>query len=68
MGLNENYARELMELHTLGVNSGYTQEDVIALAHILTGWGFRRHPIGIRPNNADFYFNDKRHDYGDKDF
>lgn len=39
-GLNENYARELMELHTLGVDGGYTQEDVIALARILTGWGF----------------------------
>ncbi|MGD0074377.1 MAG: DUF1800 domain-containing protein [Candidatus Binataceae bacterium] len=38
-GLNENYARELMELHTLGVNGGYTQNDVIALARILTGWG-----------------------------
>ena len=39
-GLNENYARELMELHTLGVDGGYTQDDVIALARILTGWGF----------------------------
>ncbi|HXZ88021.1 MAG TPA: DUF1800 domain-containing protein, partial [Candidatus Binataceae bacterium] len=44
-GINENYARELMELHTLGVNGGYTQQDVIALAHILTGWGIvRREP------------------------
>ena len=41
-GINENYARELMELHTLGVNGGYSQADVIALAHILTGWGFVR--------------------------
>jgi hypothetical protein len=41
-GLNENYARELMELHTLGVDGGYTQQDVITLARILTGWGFRR--------------------------
>ena len=38
-GINENYARESMELHTLGVNGGYSQTDVIALAHILTGWG-----------------------------
>ena len=38
-GINENYAREVMELHTLGVNGGYTQADVTALAHILTGWG-----------------------------
>ena len=37
-GLNENYARELLELHTLGVNGGYTQQDVQALARILTGW------------------------------
>jgi uncharacterized protein (DUF1800 family) len=37
-GLNENYARELMELHTVGVDGGYTQDDVIALARILTGW------------------------------
>jgi uncharacterized protein (DUF1800 family) len=41
-GINENYARELMELHTLGVGGGYTQADVIALAHILTGWGLPR--------------------------
>ena len=41
-GINENYARELMELHTLGVNGGYTQDDVIALARILTGWGLPR--------------------------
>ena len=41
-GINENYARELMELHTLGVNGGYTQADVVALAHILTGWGLPR--------------------------
>lgn len=37
-GLNENYAREVMELHTLGVQGGYTQQDVTALAHVLTGW------------------------------
>ena len=46
-GINENYAREVMELHTLGVNGGYTQADVTALAHILTGWGLRkRGPAG----------------------
>ena len=39
-GLNENYARELMELHTLGVSGGYSQDDVVALARILTGWGY----------------------------
>jgi uncharacterized protein (DUF1800 family) len=37
-GINENYAREVMELHTVGVDGGYTQSDVISLAHILTGW------------------------------
>jgi len=41
-GLNENYARELMELHTLGVNGGYSQQDVITLARILTGWGIQK--------------------------
>ncbi len=39
-GINENHAREIMELHTIGVNGGYTQADVIALAKILTGWTF----------------------------
>ena len=48
-GLNENYARELMELHTLGVDGGYTQADVINVAKILSGWGvadgaFQYHP------------------------
>ncbi|MBV9063308.1 MAG: DUF1800 domain-containing protein [Alphaproteobacteria bacterium] len=41
-GINENYAREVMELHTLGVDGGYTQADVTALAHILTGWSLGR--------------------------
>ncbi len=66
-GINENYAREVMELHTLGVNGGYTQNDVISLAHILTGWGMRP---GNR--NADgqfgFYFDPRRHDFGDQIF
>lgn len=47
-GLNENHARELMELHTLGVGGGYTQADVTSLAHILTGWS-----VGKR-NSDDF--------------
>ncbi|MCA1581928.1 MAG: DUF1800 domain-containing protein [Acidobacteria bacterium] len=41
-GLNENYARELMELHTLGVDGGYTQKDVTELARVLTGWSIER--------------------------
>ena len=48
-GLNENYARELMELHTLGVNGGYTQGDVRELARVLTGWTVGpRQPDGFR--------------------
>jgi uncharacterized protein (DUF1800 family) len=66
-GLNENYARELLELHTLGVNGGYTQEDVIALAKILTGWGFRRVGSAASSDNG-FYFDAKRHDFSDKVF
>jgi uncharacterized protein (DUF1800 family) len=41
-GLNENYARELMELHTLGVDGGYTQQDVIEVARCFTGWTIRQ--------------------------
>lgn len=41
-GINENYARELLELHTLGVDGGYTQRDVVDVARVLTGWTFRR--------------------------
>jgi uncharacterized protein (DUF1800 family) len=47
-GLNENYARELLELHTLGVNGGYTQQDVQELARILTGWTVD----GLQPASA----------------
>jgi uncharacterized protein (DUF1800 family) len=61
-GINENYARELMELHTLGVDGGYTQEDVTTLARILTGWG-----VSLR-EKGNFYFDDKRHDFSDKIF
>ena len=60
-GLNENYARELMELHTLGVDGGYTQEDVIAVARIFTGWSIARPQQG-----GAFRFNDWAHDYGEK--
>ena len=49
-GINENYARELMELHTLGVNGGYSQADVVALAYILTGWGLARSKATFPPN------------------
>ena len=43
-GVNENYARELMELHTLGVDAGYTQQDVVAVARAFTGWTVQRRP------------------------
>ena len=60
-GLNENYARELMELHTLGVNGGYTQADVIQAARILTGWTVERPQRG-----GGFQFDEKRHEPGTK--
>jgi len=72
-GLNENYAREVMELHTLGVDGGYSQADVTTLARILTGWGV------INPNGVGrtrrvyggedgFAFYPDRHDFSDKVF
>ena len=82
-GINENYARELMELHTLGVDGGYTQDDVITLARILTGWGFRRPaqrlqalnpargiiPVSGRlPEANGFFFDRNRHDFSTKVF
>jgi uncharacterized protein (DUF1800 family) len=75
--INENYAREIMELHTMGVGSGYTQADVEALARILTGVGIDLKPEDpkLRPEHAAdfrrdglFVFNPNRHDYGDKVF
>lgn len=60
-GLNENYARELMELHTIGVSGGYTQRDVTELAKVLTGWGVQ--PL---QQGSSFDFNERRHEPGDK--
>jgi uncharacterized protein (DUF1800 family) len=60
-GLNENYGRELMELHTLGVDGGYTQTDVVELARCLTGWTVRR-----PRDEAEFFFNPRMHDDGPK--
>ncbi len=62
-GLNENYARELMELHTLGVDGGYTQADVTELARMLTGWTFNPRPGAT---DSAFYFDARRHDNGEK--
>ncbi len=58
-GLNENLARELMELHTLGVNGGYTQADVTSFAHVLTGWSIEKPDENI---NAGFQFRNNIHD------
>jgi uncharacterized protein (DUF1800 family) len=60
-GLNENYGRELMELHTLGVNGGYTQKDVTEVARCFTGWTL------LEPRRGGgFFYNDKLHDKGEK--
>ena len=59
-GLNENYGREVMELHTLGVKGGYTQDDVIALARCFTGWTVRS------PSDPEFVFASFMHDFDEK--
>jgi uncharacterized protein (DUF1800 family) len=60
-GLNENYAREIMELHTLGVDGGYTQQDVHEVARCFTGWTL------VRPRgDAEFRFEPRLHDQGAK--
>jgi uncharacterized protein (DUF1800 family) len=60
-GLNENYARELMELHTLGVDGGYTQKDVTEVAKVFTGWTIEDPRKGV-----GFTFNERRHEPGPK--
>ena len=77
-GLNENYARELMELHTLGVDGGYTQQDVTELARILTGWTMAPERAARRrfadaggasasgQGDSIFRFDARRHDDGGK--
>jgi uncharacterized protein (DUF1800 family) len=60
-GLNENYARELMELHTVGVNGGYTQKDVTQVARVFTGWTVDRPQRG-----GGFKFDENRHEPGTK--
>jgi uncharacterized protein (DUF1800 family) len=62
-GLNENLAREIMELHTLGVNGGYTQDDVTSLARVITGWTYagRQGQLGIP---GSFVFNANAHEPG----
>ena len=80
-GINENYARELMELHTLGVEGGYTQKDVQEVARCFTGWTiFAPRGAGaatpamlngpradmLRENAGKFFFNPRAHDDGEK--
>ncbi len=60
-GLNENYARELMELHTLGVDGGYTQKDVTEVARVFTGWTLKEPRLG-----GEFDFNPRMHEPGPK--
>ena len=60
-GLNENYGREVMELHTLGVDGGYTQDDVIEMAKALTGWTIR-----TPRRDPEFMFDDRVHTEGKK--
>jgi uncharacterized protein (DUF1800 family) len=60
-GLNENYGRELLELHTLGVDGGYTQKDVTEVARCFTGWTIKN-PQG----GSTYTFNDRVHDKGEK--
>ncbi len=61
---NENYARELMELHTLGVDRGYTQEDVVDVARAFTGWGVKGFEFGRQL--GEFLFDREAHDTGGK--
>jgi uncharacterized protein (DUF1800 family) len=59
--LNENYARELMELHTMGVNGGYTQRDIVEVARCFTGWTIENPATG-----GQFRYDDQVHDKGEK--
>ncbi len=65
---DENYARELLELHTLGVDGGYSEQDVRELSRVLTGWGIVNvGAVGLMAGEAgDFRFNPRQHDDGDK--
>ncbi len=77
-GLNENYARELMELHTLGVDGGYKQKDVTELARMLTGWSIQSPNQTISSDTPaapgsiaqmpGFFFNERIHDKGEKEW
>jgi uncharacterized protein (DUF1800 family) len=66
LGINENLAREIMELHTLGVDGGYTQADVTAFAKVITGWSIGAAGQGIQAGGTpgEFYFRPKIHEPG----
>src|SRR5262245_60846107 len=64
---NENYARELLELHTLGVHGGYTQRDVMEVARCLSGWTVRAKDAEPRFQIAKVEFDPARHDFGEKE-
>lgn len=61
-GITENYARELLELHTLGVNGGYTQQDVVEVARVLTGWSVAE----LKQGRFGFEYRERAHDTGSK--
>jgi len=64
-GINENFARELLELHTMGVHGGYSQADVTAMARILTGWGLNQK--GLKAGyHEPFFFDASKHDLAPK--
>src|SRR5438105_679692 len=67
VGLNENFAREVMELHTLGADGGYTEEDVVTLTRVFTGWGVNQPNARFFPEHAAV-FEGARHDYSPKVF
>ncbi len=66
--INENYGREILELHTVGVDAGYGDEDVIAVSRVFTGWDFRRTNPSMDsvPQEHEFEFRPDRHDTDDK--
>jgi uncharacterized protein (DUF1800 family) len=64
VGINENLAREIMELHTVGVRAGYSQEDVTNFANVISGWSIR--PVSDTKRGGEFAFDPDRHEPGDQ--
>ena len=63
--INENHARELLELHTVSPSAGYTQEDVIQLSYVMTGWGHKWSRKNLE--TGDVWFDQEKHQKGDKE-